>query len=85
MYHSFMRTTITLDDDILDAARNLARQEGISLGAAVSELARRGLRTRGEPAAGSDLSVGLPGFQVAEGAPTFGTQDVRRALDEDES
>lgn len=38
-----MRTTLSIDDDILRAARMLAREQHRSLGAAVSELARRGL------------------------------------------
>lgn len=38
-----MRTTLDLDDTVLAAARSLARSEGISLGAAVSALAMRGL------------------------------------------
>ncbi|MFN0073581.1 MAG: CopG family transcriptional regulator [Chloroflexota bacterium] len=37
-----MRTTLDVDDDVLLAARELARQRGISLGKAVSDLARRG-------------------------------------------
>lgn len=79
-----MRTTLNLDRDIVDAARSLARQRGLSLGAAVSELARRGLAA----VYGSDTSPAaaeLPRFQVAEEAPPFGTEDVKRALDEDES
>jgi hypothetical protein len=39
-----MRTTLRLDDDALASARVLARQRGESLGAEISELARRGLR-----------------------------------------
>lgn len=39
-----MRTTLDLDPRVLAAARALADQERTSLGAAVSELALRGLR-----------------------------------------
>ena len=38
-----MRTTLDIDDTVLRAARALAAQTDQSLGAAVSELARRGL------------------------------------------
>lgn len=38
-----MRTTLTLDDDVLAAARALAEAQGRSLGEVVSELARKGL------------------------------------------
>jgi hypothetical protein len=38
-----MRTTLTLDDDVLASARALAAQRGVPIGTVVSELARRGL------------------------------------------
>jgi hypothetical protein len=38
-----MRTTLQLDDDVLAAARVLARQQRTSLGAVIGELARRAL------------------------------------------
>ena len=36
-----MRTTLDIDDDVMAAARELAREEGSSIGAVVSDLARR--------------------------------------------
>ncbi len=39
-----MRTTIAIDDDVLAAARELARIERKSVGEVVSTLARRALR-----------------------------------------
>lgn len=51
-----MRTTLDLDDAVLRAARVLADQRGLSLGAAVSELALRGLR----PAASKESVSGFP-------------------------
>ena len=41
-----MRTTLNIDDEILEVARSLAGERSISVGAALSELARRGLRQR---------------------------------------
>jgi hypothetical protein len=38
-----MRTTLTLDDDVLASARALAAQRGVPIGTVVSELVRRGL------------------------------------------
>ena len=38
-----MRTTLTLDDDVLAAAKGLAYQQGRSLGQVISDLARSGL------------------------------------------
>lgn len=47
-----MRTTINLDDDVLLAAWDLARRDGTSIGAVISELARKGLN--GDPCDGTD-------------------------------
>jgi hypothetical protein len=38
-----MRTTLDIDDDILAAARDLAKAEGKTMGEIISDLARRGL------------------------------------------
>jgi len=59
-----MRTTVTLDPDVYAAARALAESSGRSLGAIVSELARRGLRPPRDPGKGT----GLPVFTVSKGA-----------------
>jgi hypothetical protein len=49
-----MRTTLDIDDDILTAAKDLARAEGRSMGHVISDLARRGLTQPAfaDPAAG---------------------------------
>ncbi len=39
-----MRTTLSLDDDVLIAAKAIAGQQGRTLGEVVSELARRSLQ-----------------------------------------
>ena len=39
-----MRTTLSLDDDVLLAAKAIAGQQGRSLGEVISELARRSLQ-----------------------------------------
>jgi hypothetical protein len=51
-----MRTTLDLDETVLAVARAIARDEGISIGAAVSQLARRGLR--------NDSTTGASGFPI---------------------
>ena len=38
-----MRTTLDIDDDVLEAARDLARRQMKTAGRVISELARRGL------------------------------------------
>jgi hypothetical protein len=46
-----MRTTLDIDDDVLEAAKILARQSDRTAGAVLSELARRALTTSPIPAA----------------------------------
>jgi hypothetical protein len=38
-----VRTTLDIEDDVLQAARELAQREGITVGESVSKLARKGL------------------------------------------
>jgi len=74
-----MRTTLSIDDDVLDAARAIADQTRRSLGEVVSDLARRGLKPRPEPAS----RRGLPCFGVSEKARPFTPADVRKDLDDE--
>ena len=62
-----MRTTLDLDDAVLAAARSLARAEGISLGAAVSRLARRGMDAA--TGSGSRADQAYAPFKVMVGDP----------------
>ena len=41
-----MRTTVDLDDDVLQAAKEIARQRGVSVGKVVSNLVREALTRR---------------------------------------
>lgn len=43
-YHHAMRTTLSIDDDVLDHARARAEHENRPLGSVVSDLMRRGLK-----------------------------------------
>ena len=72
-----MRTTLTIDDDVLAVARALADRKGTSLGSAVSELARRGFRS-----ATTVRDDGMPVFKVPDDAPPITSEDVYRELDE---
>lgn len=58
-----MRTTLDIDDDLLLAAKELARREGASAGAIVSRLLRRSLT-------GSDLAA-TAGQAMEEGVAGF--------------
>lgn len=72
-----MRTTVTIDPDVLRAARSLARARAISLGAAISELARRGLEWERPIDEGA-----LPLFRVPPGARPITLEDVKQIEDE---
>lgn len=70
-----MRTTLTIDDDVLRAARSLAANEEKSVGQVISDLARRGLAPRLELAE----DAGVPVFRVSPEAPPLTPEMVRRA------
>lgn len=74
-----MRTTLTLDDDVFDAARALARSSGKRLGQVVSDLLRRNLRA----SPGAAAKNGLPVFSVDDGAPIIPADRARALLDEE--
>jgi len=71
-----MRTTLDIDDGVLAAARAIAEAEHRSLGAVISDLARRGL----VPAQRS--AQGFPMFEVSADAAPITPDMVDRALDE---
>jgi hypothetical protein len=73
-----MRTTLDIDDNLLAIARVRAREKGISIGAAVSDIMRRGLevpRTRSKR--------GFPVFQMPPDAPVITDEIVARYRDDD--
>lgn len=72
-----MRVTVMIDDDVLTLARALAQQDGVSLGRALSELARHGQRA----AAATVESESLPVFPVPRDAKPITSDDVYKALD----
>lgn len=74
-YHGWMRTTLDVDDRVLESARALAQARHISLGAAVSELAQRGMQRSIEDGV-------FPTFHVEPGARPITPEMVREAMDE---
>lgn len=66
-----MRTTVTIDDDVLAVARALAEQNRSSLGSALSELARRGFRSIAIREDGDGTT-----FPVAADAEPITSEDV---------
>jgi len=65
-----MRTTLTLDDDVLAVARALADAQGRTIGEVVSELARKGL-TPAEPAPRYRNGIRLMPVQPGARPPTL--------------
>jgi hypothetical protein len=75
-----MRTTVTLDQDVYEAAMHLSRSTGRRLGKIISELARRGLKQRA--AIRRDKS-GLPVFEVPPDAPVIPASRIQEIIDEE--
>jgi hypothetical protein len=89
-----MRTTIDIDDDVLAAARDLARAEGRTMGQVISDLARRALTTPSyDQAGGTSSGAGFnepavayivddwPTFPVRPGPPVT-NELIERLADE---
>ncbi len=74
-----MRTTVSLDDDVFEAAQAQARASGKKLGEVISQLARRGLRA----SADTSSKNGLPVFKVQGNAPVIPSSRAKELLDED--
>lgn len=73
-----MRTTLSLDDDVLEEVRTYARSRDVAIGKAASDLIRRGLQ------APLQTRV-VNGFHVVElphGSSPVSSEDVKRLQDE---
>ena len=69
-----MRTTLNLDDDILEQAAREAKLRGASLSKTVSDLMRRGLSAAGP----SQEKVGIVVFRLPVDSPPVTTEKVRQ-------
>jgi hypothetical protein len=74
-----VRTTLAIDDDVLVAAKAMARQQHRSIGEVVSDLARRTLR-RPQPVAARN---GIPLLPMSDPRAVV-TLDLVNALRDDE-
>lgn len=74
-----MRTTLKLDDDILEAARELAKAQHKTLGEMVSELARKGMSPR---QAAPKFRNGIPQLPVRPGAKPVTLERVNALRDD---
>jgi len=73
-----MRTTLTLDDDVLESARAIALQRGVAIGSIISDLARRGLG----PVESSAVRNGIRLFPVRANAGIV-TPEIVKSLAEE--
>ncbi|MCB1018622.1 MAG: antitoxin [Acidobacteria bacterium] len=75
-----MRTTLSLDDDVYEAALQLSKTSGKRLGEVLSELARRALTPR-EPIKSEERE--FPVFDIPPDAPTILASTVQKYIDEE--
>jgi hypothetical protein len=75
-----VRTTLGIDDDVLEAAKKIAEARGVAIGVVISELARRGLA----PANSGRVRNGIRLFPIREGAGAVTSEIVQQLLDEAE-
>jgi len=75
-----MRTTLTIDDDILDAAKHLAEREQRTVGEVISALARQGLARASR--AGRSERNGVPLLPSRRGTNPVTLELVNRLRDE---
>jgi len=76
-----MRTTVTLDEDVYEAATRMAQVSGQRFGKVLSELARRGLNPPQPPR--KKAGHRFPTFQVPPGTPPISARQVQDILDEE--
>jgi len=72
-----MRTTLDIETDVLDLAKSIAEARRISIGKAVSFLARRGAQAQTPLAERNGFSV----FRLPDSHTKFGPDEVLVALD----
>jgi hypothetical protein len=78
-----MRTTVTLDDDVYEAALAHARATGQRLGRVLSEMARHALQPPPPRSRRSARKARFASFAVPAGTPPLVASRIQRAIDED--
>lgn len=72
-----MRTTLSIDEDVLFAVKNLAKRQGRSAGEVLSELARSALQAPVATAAASSAASALDAQLAALGLVPYRAPDVQ--------
>jgi hypothetical protein len=76
-----MRTTVSLDKDVYEAAKHLSRVSGQRLGKVLSELARCGLARQAPAAAKKKRRFAT--FEVPPNAPIIAASRIQEVIDEE--
>jgi hypothetical protein len=82
-----MRTTLSIDNDVLSVARDLAKAQRGSVGAVISDMARRGLTQAAAPGAVAGppgSSEDLDAWLAARGFALFGDGAGGRLVTDEE-
>lgn len=78
-----MRTTLSIDDEVLEAAKARARQRGVSLGSVVEAALRRALSTRDDAGHAPPIPVFTGGTGPRPGVDLTSNRALAELLDED--
>lgn len=78
-----MRTTLAIDDDVFAYVRQHAQRESISIGEAVSRLARRGIQAQASPAPVAQHALKSTFSLLPMRDEMISTEHVRSLLDQD--
>lgn len=76
-----MRTTLDIDEDVLQAARELAELNGTTMGKTISDLARRGLAPKDEA---PEVRSGVPLLRPRSDAKPVSLETVNRLRDDEQ-
>ena len=78
-YHTGVRTTLEIDDDLVQVARQLAQQRQTTMGQVISQLVRKAI----EPKSAPRMRNGVLLFDVKPGAKKPSMALVNRLRDEE--
>ncbi len=76
-----VRTTVTLDDDVYEAALHMSRTSGERFGKVLSAMARRGFSHSERPT--SNKGRRFATFEISPGTPVILLSRIRRFLEEE--
>jgi hypothetical protein len=74
-----MRTTLNIDDDVLEVLQEYAKNRSVALGKAASDLVRRGLNAPVE----LRLKNGFYSVVLPPGSPKVTSEHVKRLLEDE--